>query len=271
MFLTTYEKQWYNLPSFKQKIKEFIKKSNLDIFFEKNTSNQINNEKNPLILLEQLALLLVHPNPSIRNNVASFLHKCLPNRALQLYDAGNLINELPNSIKSKVIHQMTEHYKTANLSYLNFSTFWLGMYGTDDSLPLLIKNLSHPSIKIVKQVINAIGIFGSPRAIPYLLPLIHKYNDQSQIQRAVIEAIGILGQEGVGIQSLIHELYTQDTTNYQLLERYIKSFGARILKYVACEIEFEKNSFRKRLLQEFCDSIAQEFAIKTSKQYTILL
>jgi len=103
------------------------------------------------------------------------------------------------------------------------------------------------------------------------LPLIHRFNDSPEIKKAVIEAVGILGEEGIGIQSLIHELYSKDNTDYDILEDYLKSFGARILKYISCEIEFEKETERKKKLQIFCNKISHIYAIKNSQQYNILL
>lgn len=277
MFSIPLERLWDQDPSFHPRILRFISSLHVseDYFggFEKYTKHFGNDtDAHPSYFpILKLGLLLVHPDAYIRNSTAEFCAKTFPIKGLQLFDPGNMIDEMPSSIKPLIISKMIENYKDANTSYINFATFWLGMYGTEDCLPFLIKNLSHPSKNIVKQVIRSLGIFGSSRSIPYLLPLIHKFNEYSEIQRAVIEAVGILGEEGIGVQSLIHELYTQNETDYENLEMYLKSFGPRIIKYISCEIEFEKNAKRKNQLQEFCDKIAHTYSIRNSKQYTILL
>ncbi|MHA1521354.1 MAG: HEAT repeat domain-containing protein [Promethearchaeota archaeon] len=222
-------------------------------------------------LFEKLVLGLVHPDPNVRYETIEFFNENFETSHFILLSAGNIIDELPVSIKKKIMDKMLEYYKTGNDSYLRFATFWLGMYGDDSSLPFLIKNLSHPSSKIVKQVINALGIFGSSRAIPYLLPLIHDEEIDSKLKHSAITAIAILGEIGVGIQSLIHELYTRSSTDYSDLIDYLKSHGARILKYLAVEIEYERDSARKKKLNLFFTSISEEFSVMNSKKYNILL
>ena len=271
MFPELVNMKWYENGQILSKIYHYLKDIHPSTEFQMDLTDLSTMKQNGDKLLENLALNLVHPQSLIRQKTIEFFHENFETSNSILITEGNIIDELPPLLKKKVIDQMLIHYKTGNDRYLLFATFWLGMYGDDACLPFLIKNLSHPSAKIVKHVINALGIYGSSRSIPYLLPLIHDEGSDSQIKHSAIIAIGILGGEGVGIQSLIHELFTQSGTDYSDLIDYLKSYGARILKYLACEIEYEANLDRKTQLNSYYTSIAQEFSVMNSKKYNILL
>ncbi|MHA1672598.1 MAG: HEAT repeat domain-containing protein [Promethearchaeota archaeon] len=271
MFLELVNIKWYENAQMLSKIYQYLKEIHPSTEFRVDLTDQSAMKQNGNQLLESLALNLVHPQLLIRQKTVEFFNENFETSNSILMTEGNVIDELPSPLKNEVLEQLLEHYKTGNERYLIFATFWLGMYGDDTSLPFLIKNLSHPSVRIVKQTINALGLFGSPRSIPYLLPLIHDERIDAQIIHCAIIAIGILGDEGVGIQSLIHELYTGDSTDYSDLTDYLKTHGARILKYIACEIEYETNADRKAQLNSFYSSIAQDFSVMNSKKYNILL
>ncbi len=263
--------KWYENAQILSNIYQYLKEIHPSIELQIDLTDLSAMKQNGNQLLESLALNLVHPELLIRQKTIAFFNENFETPNSILMTEGNIIDELPSPLKKKVLEQLLEHYKTGNEWYLIFATFWLGMYGDDACLPFLFKNLNHPSEKIVKHVINALGIYGSSRSIPYLLPLINDESIDSRLKHSAIISIGILGDEGVGIQSLIHELYTRDSTDYSDLIDYLKTHGARILKYLACEIEYETKADRKSQLNSFYSSVAQEFSVVNSKKYNILL
>lgn len=265
------QQKWTENPKLLERIFRYLHKFHPESLDTLNIDDKSKLMEHKKEILEQLAIFLVHPSLTVRKSTINFFFKNIYPKSHLLATEGNVIDELPQDLKQKVIDQMVHNYKSNNYNYLNFATFWLGMYGDEKSLPFLLKNLSHPSPVIVNQVINALGIFGSPRAIPFLLPMIHDPDLTIKTKESVIEAIGILGEEGVGIQSLIHELFTHDDVDYNFLKVYLKTHGARLLKYLACEIEYTKDSVRKSKLCEFYTRIAQDFSVMNSKKYNILL
>jgi hypothetical protein len=264
-------RKWLDDPDLLKKMKDFL--NNYQIHVSINSSTLENHDSSDYTeeLFEEVAKLLVHPRNWVRMAAITFFSDLLSDSNSILITEGNLIDELPTKVRKAVIAHMITNYQNASENYLQFATFWLGMFGDESSLPFLIKNLDHRNPRIVIQVINALGIYGSPRAIPYLLPLVHNPQLQPKIRQSAIAAVGVLGEEGIGLQSLIHELYKVDSVDYQDLESYLHSHGARILKYLACELEYEKISLRKSKLTSFYTRVAEEFSVENSKHYNILL
>ena len=120
--------------------------------------------------------------------------------------------------------------------------------------------------KVVITAIGALGLYGNRTAITDLLPFI--YAENRNISQKTIETIGSLGLDG--LYALIHEIFQRDH-NPPFLESFIVSFGGRVLSYLLKEIENEKRSNRRELLQTFYSQLQQKYHIDSPEHSDFLL
>ena len=129
--------------------------------------------------------------------------------------------------------------------------------------------MNHSEDEVRISTINALGIIGSPQAIPNLLPLI--FEENSRIPRKVIETIGNLGEDGEGVRCLIHQLFLEHQPHPTFLEKYVLSFGAKVIPILGSEIANEYHNQRKEKLQKFLLAIVDQYRINSKDSFDIIL
>jgi HEAT repeat protein len=220
-------------------------------------------------VLEKIAFLLIDESIPIRKATVRLFEELEPEKYQLKTSEGNIIDKLPEVIKSKILTRLTESLETENQEYRSFAAFWLGTLNHKPAIEKLIKQLNHFDDEVRISTINALGIIGSPQAIPNLLPLI--FEENSRIPRKVIETIGNLGEDGEGVRYLIHQLFLEHQPHPSFLEKYVLSFGAKVIPILSSEIANEYHNLRKEKLQKFLLSIVNQYRINSEDSFDIIL
>jgi hypothetical protein len=218
-------------------------------------------------ILEKIALHLIDENLQIRNKTVRFFEELDPELFKFHTTAGNTIALLPVSLKLKVLEELLNKVqKLKKNSYTIFGIFWLGILAYIPAFPFLIRNLSHPDVRVVRSAIVALGIFGDTDAIEHLTQF---FNTAGELRNKAIESIGSMGNDG--LQALIHQLFLKRDINPPFLESHIMTFGGRIMNFLSMEIEKESKSHRKKQLIGFLRKVSEQYQVKISQNFKILL
>ena len=220
--------------------------------------------------LEIIALLLVDEHIEIRKKAVNFFEDLDHERFKMHTSEGNIIALLPEYLKLQVLEELLNKITVSrgDDKYIIFGTFWLGILVYKPAFPFLIQTLSHPNKRVVRSAIVALGIFGDTNAIEYLTPFLYE-TKYIRIRNKAIESIGSLDNDG--LQALIHQLFLKGDVNPPFLETHIMTFGGRIMNFLSMELENEKDSHRKKLLMEFLRKVSEQYQVKISQNFKILL
>ena len=232
--------------------------------------NQKINNHSVAKTLEKIALLLVDENRKIRKKTVIFFEGLDRERFKLHTTEGNIIALLPEYLKLKVLEELLNKVQVPNgdKRYKIFGIFWLGILVYKPSFPFLIHSLSDPNKEVVRSAIVALGIFGDTNAIDNLIPFLYE-TKRIQIRNKAIESIGSLGNDG--LSALIHQLFLKGDVNPPFLETHIMTFGGRIMNFLSMEIENESKPHRKKLLMGFLRKVNEQYQVKISQNFKILL
>ena len=222
--------------------------------------------------LEKLAFLLVDHDVRTRKAVLQLFEEMDPESYTIKPKEDTIIATLPPEIQHQLFEKLLAGIKTGSDNYKIFASLLLGSFSHQPAFDDLLLLLHHSVTQVILAAVTALGLFKSSKAIPSLLLLI--YDEEHPLaSRKAIETIAVLGNEGEGVATLIHELFQRGDTNPAHLEAYIRSYGGQILKFIESEIENESHHDRKALLIEYYEEICDDYKIKLNEkdEYTILL
>ncbi len=219
-------------------------------------------------LMEKVAVLLVDKNRSVREATRELFWKLKPD--VFGLNEGDIIDKLPEKIKALILQKMTKQMTQGSPEYRKFASFWLSVLHYKPAFEHIVADLRHSSEEVRIKAANSLALFGDKQAIKHLSPFIN--NAQGRFQEKVVHSVGSLGIEG--IFELLHKLYNKRNGEYghpDVLERYFRSIGGKIIIYLEKEILQEKDLKRKELLDELLGDISNKYSVNTSNDFKILL